>query len=68
MGDYTALINRSNSKKTDDKHFLFVVRPQNSGDGDEGTMWEGGLGHIKKSIDRSMMVMQTKVTKEIARL
>jgi hypothetical protein len=43
------------------------VRPRTDGSGEEGA-WEGGLGLIKKSVDRAVNTLETKLMKEISKV
>jgi hypothetical protein len=68
MGDYTAVINRNKvADKSRQDHYLFVVKPRSDGTGEDGA-WEGGLGLIKKSVDRSLNNLESKLIKEISKL
>jgi len=66
MGDYTAVINRGKNV-VDDEHYLFVIRPKSEGSA-EDSAWEGGLGHIKKSVDTALATMQTRLVKEMGKV
>ena len=65
MGDYTAVMSKKKNLGGTN-NFLFVVKPRT--DGEEEGAWEGGLGLIKKSIDRSVGGLKTSVIKEISKL
>ena len=68
MADYTAMIKsdsfggccgRRNSGEQN-KVYMFVVNPY-MGDDEDDTNWEGNISSIKKSVEKSIAIVGTKV-------